>query len=71
MVVAADKKREEAMPKGMEFMPKADTEQLTAAFEERVGKYKSIPEACLLRRRKMGPYQNAYGRAVRPYAAHT
>ena len=55
MAAATDKEQEEAVPKGMEFMPGVDTDQLTAAFKkERVGKPKSVLEACLLRRQKMG-----------------
>ena len=55
MAVATDEKQEEAVPGGMGFMPKVGTDQLTAAFrKERVGKTKSVLEACLLRRQKMG-----------------
>ena len=55
MAAATDKEREEAIPKGTEFMPVVDTDQLAAAFKkERVGKPKSVLEACLLRRQKMG-----------------
>lgn len=35
-------------------MPGVDVEQVTAAFKERVGKPKSLPEACLVRRQNMG-----------------
>ena len=55
MADLADGKRQEAIPKGKEFMPKVSTEQLYSAFKaERVGKPKSILEACLLRRGSMG-----------------
>ena len=55
MAAATDKEQEEAIPKGTEFMPGVDTDQLTAAFKkERVGKTKSMLEACLLRRQTVG-----------------
>ena len=71
MAAATDKEQEEAVPKGTEFMPGVDTDQLTAAFKkERVGKPKSVLEACYGGRRwAYGPYRNAYGCPVRPYAA--
>lgn len=54
MADATDGKRQEAIPKGEEFMPGVGTEQLAKAFRaERVGKSKSILEACLLRRNGM------------------
>ncbi|MBI1658889.1 MAG: helix-turn-helix domain-containing protein [Thaumarchaeota archaeon] len=55
MADATDGERQEAIPKGKEFMPKVSTEQLANAIKaERVGKSKSILEACLLRRSSMG-----------------
>ena len=50
-----DGERQEAIPKGKKFMPRVSTEQLANAFRaERVGKPKSILEACVLRRGSMG-----------------
>ena len=54
MADSADGERQEAIPKGKEFMPRVSTEQLYNAFKaERVGKSKSILEACVLRRGSM------------------
>ncbi|MBI1658334.1 MAG: helix-turn-helix domain-containing protein, partial [Thaumarchaeota archaeon] len=51
----ADGERQEAIPKGKEFMPRVSTKQLYNAFKaERVGKSKFMLEACLLRRGSMG-----------------
>ena len=51
----ADGERQESIPKGKKFMPRVSTGQLSNAFKaERVGKSKSILEACVLRRGSMG-----------------